>query len=200
MYFESASGLILFLILGANGKYDNATAKVPKLVYDTLERNINTAEKMIHKVSEEIRILKDDIAQRNKHLLILRIQSRIAELEKPGELLWPLKYKDPALMTREERWTTLLTSDDRKLLKEKNVQEFRERFRKSQIGVERFVKNIIFLHPDSDDTTMRPIGILIPGDRENIEAMFKVHFKIPDPDKWKIETVKVLLDPIGLNK
>ncbi|CAH0388873.1 unnamed protein product [Bemisia tabaci] len=200
MTFGSLFGLILPLIFGINGEHNNETATVLRVEYDRLKTNFLAQEETLFKLYEERRKLDFDLEQRNIYLLALRVKSRIAELEQPGGLLWPQNYRDPLQMTRKQRWTLLLTSTDKEFLDSKNVQRFRTSFFKSLIGVKRFLENLVPLHEDSSDMSVRPLTVSVPDERENIEDMYEIYYGIPDPVEWEIITVFIILDPFDWNK
>lgn len=126
--------------------------------------------------------------ERDSFCLIFKVRHRIEELERKF-----LSTRDCQQLTRSEKWNKIVFATGE--FYERNIElcSFR-----STITVDPtlFIKSICELYGDFSDPAARILGFAVPSDKPDIEAMLH-HLRL-DPAKSRIETVEIILTPIGL--
>jgi len=126
---------------------------------------------------------------RDKILLVLKLCSRIEELEK---ILLPSVYHDK---DHRAKWGKIVLDDkDRTYFLRDDVQNFRKGIADLKMDKHRFVDNVVQLYSDLSNIAAHKIFFPIPFDHASVEEMYS-NLGIT-PDENKIRATIAILKPI----
>ena len=126
--------------------------------------------------------------ERNKIILILKVRSRIEELEKKFLTLYMLNND-----TRRQKWDTILNHQGRRYRNNRELQEFRASI---TIPFDIFIDTVVSVYGDFSDIAAHKVLFSVPYTRSAIEQMFRDIGIVPDVAK--VRTIETLMTPINL--
>ncbi|XP_065218520.1 uncharacterized protein LOC135844291 [Planococcus citri] len=149
------------------------------------EIDVNQEPANMYQAGLIIGALKTQLAEREKTILILRVRSRIEELEK--------RFLKPHILhyTRHQKWTHILTADVTTLRSSAELVRFRNLV---TIGVNEFITVVCNLYGDFRDLAVRGIAYPISYNEDSVAEMLQKFGMVPD--RSKINAVITLLTPI----